>query len=76
MSSLHVNDELLQQAIAIASAQGKTVEEFADEALRQALGREALHRAMRNGLPTMVVNGSTPVIDPCKVRRLVEEEGF
>jgi len=31
---------------------------------------------VRNGLPVMVVNHDTPTIDPAKVRRCLEEEGF
>ena len=35
MSSLHVDDQLFQQTAAIAAQQGKTVDEFVRETLRQ-----------------------------------------
>ena len=76
MSSVNINDQLYQQAIAVAAAQGKSVDQFANEALRLALGNREYRRVERNGLPTVVVNGSASAIDPRKVRQLVEEDGF
>jgi hypothetical protein len=76
MSVLNVDNELLQQSKAVAVAQGKTVEEFVEEALRLAVQTVVPHRALRNGLPTMIVNGITPAIDPQKVRRSIEEDGI
>jgi hypothetical protein len=76
MSTLTVDDDLYQQASAAAAAQGKTVDEFVGEALRQALSRSGVRRTVRNGLPVMIVLDGTPVIDPAKIRQHLEEEGF
>ena len=76
MSTLTVDDELYLQATEAAAAQGKTVEEFVGEALRQALAIVGVWRTVRNGLPVMVVSDDTPAIDPAKVRQCLEEEGF
>ena len=76
MPRLTVDAELYQQAKEAAAAQGKTVDRFVDEALRQALSMADVRRTVRNGLPVMVVSSDIPVIDPAKVRRVLEEEGF
>jgi hypothetical protein len=81
MSILRLDDQLFQQTTVIAAAQGKTVDEFVSETLRQAVGPAVPHsgdvrRSVRNGLPVMLVNGAAPAIDPQKVRDLIEEEGF
>jgi hypothetical protein len=76
MPSLTINAELYQQATEVAAAQGKSVDQFVDEALRQALSRAGLRRTVRNGLPVMVVSGDIVAIDPAKVRQCLEEEGF
>ena len=76
MSTLTVDDELYQQATEAAAAQGKTVDEFVGEALRQALAMVGIRRTVRNGLPVMVVRDDTPPINPAKVRQCLEEEGF
>ena len=76
MSTLTVDDELYQRAIEAAAAQGKTIDEFVGEALRQALAMVGVRRTVRNGLPVMVVSGDIPPIDPAKVRQCLEQEGF
>lgn len=76
MPSLTVDAELYQQATEAAAAQGKSVDKFVDEALRQALSRVGVRRTVRNGLPVMLVRGDIPVIDPAKVCQCLEEEGF
>ena len=76
MSTLTVDDDLYQQASEAAAAQGKTVDEFVGEALRQALSRSGVRRTVRNGLPVMIVLDGTPVIDPAKIRQHLEGEGF
>jgi hypothetical protein len=76
MSTLTIDDELYQRATDAATAQGKTVDKFVGEALRQALTMVGVRRTVRNGLPVMVVSDDTPVIDPAKVRQCLEEEGF
>jgi hypothetical protein len=76
MSTLTVDDELYQRATEVAAAQGKTIEAFVNEALRQALSMIGIRRTVRNGLPVMVVRDDTLAIDPAKVRQRLEEEGF
>ena len=76
MSTLTVDDELYQRALEAAAAQGKTVDAFVDEALRQALAMVGVRRTVRNRLPVMVVSHETPAIDPAKVRQYLEEEGW
>jgi hypothetical protein len=76
MSTLTVDDELYQQATEVAAAQGRTVDEFVGEALRQALAMAGIQRTVRNGLPVMIVRDDTPPINPAKVRQCLEEEGF
>jgi hypothetical protein len=76
VSTLKVDDELYQRATEAAAAQGRTVDEFVDEALRKALSMVGVRRTVRNGLPVMVVSDNTPLIDPAKVRRCLEDEGF
>jgi hypothetical protein len=75
MSTLAIDDELYQRATEAAAAQGKTVEAFVGEAVRQALAMVGVRRTVRNGLPVMVVSDDTPAIDPAKVRQCLEEEG-
>ena len=76
MSTLTVDEDLYQRASEAAAAQGKTVDEFVGEALRKALSMVGIRQTVRNGLPVMVVSDDTPVIDPAKIRRCLEEEGF
>ncbi len=76
MPRLTVDPALYQQATEAAAAQGKTVETFVDEALRQALSTIGVRRTIRNGLPVMIVRSDIPAIDPAKVRQCLEEEGF
>lgn len=75
MSTLTIDDELYQRATEAAAAQGKTVEAFVGEAVRQALALVGVRRTVRNGLPVMVVSDETPVIDPATVCQCLEEEG-
>ena len=76
MPRLTVDAELYQQATEAAAAHGKSVDQFVDEALRQALSRVGVRRTVRNGLPVMVVSGDIAAIDPAKVRQCLEEEGI
>ena len=75
MTALLVDDKLYELASKVAAAQGKTVEDFACAALRQALSRGDAVRDVRNGLPVMLVGDETPRIDPDRVRRCLEEDG-
>ena len=74
MSTLTVDNESTQHATETAAAEGKTVDEFVDEALRQVLFMVGARRTVRNGLPVIVVSDDTPRIDPAKVRQCLEEE--
>jgi hypothetical protein len=76
VSMLTVADELYQRATEAAAAQGKTVDEFVDEALRKALSMVGVRRTVRNDLPVMILSDATPPIDPAKVRQCLEDEGF
>jgi hypothetical protein len=76
MPNLTLDAELYQQVAEAAAAQGKSLYQFVDEALRQVLSKVGVRRTVRNGLPVMVVSGDLPAIDPAKVRKCLEEEGF
>ena len=76
MSTLILDDELYQQVTEAAAAQGKTVEVFVGEAVRQALAMAGVRRTVRNGLPVMLVSDDISAIDSTKVRQWLEEEGF
>jgi hypothetical protein len=75
VTTLLIDDELGQQAKRAAEAQGKTLDEFVREVLRQAVNGVVLSRTVRSGLPVMQVIPETP-IDPQVARRTLEEEGF
>ena len=76
MSSVNIDNDLFQQTKAAAAVQGKTVDEFVAETLQQAVHSLLPRRVVRNGLPTIVVNGTVAAIDPEKVRQSIEENGF
>jgi hypothetical protein len=81
MSTVIVDDQLYRRTIEMANAQGKTVEEFVSDALRQVVDQTVpraavVRRSSRNGLPVMVVSDTVPAVDPQKVRKSIEEEGF
>lgn len=76
MPDLTLDADLYQQAMEAAAAQGKTVDKFVDEALRQALSMTGVRRTVRNGLPVMVVGRDIHAIDPARIRQSIEEEGF
>jgi toxin-antitoxin system PIN domain toxin len=75
VSTVTLDHELYRRATEAAAAQGKTVDEFVDEALRKALSKVGVRRTVRNGLPVMVVSDDTPPIDPAKVRRCLGRGG-
>ncbi len=77
MVTVTIDDELGRLLSQVASVRGKTLEQFADEALRRAISENGgVHRTVRNGLPVMVVHDERPTIDPDKIRRWIEEEGL
>jgi hypothetical protein len=76
MSTLTVDDELYQRATEAAAAQGKTVDEFVDEALRKALSMVGVRRTVRNGLPVMIVSDATPPSIPLRYASAWRMRGF
>jgi hypothetical protein len=81
MSTINVDDNLYLKAVDAAKLQGRTVEEFVGETLRHAVGQTApqaavVRQTIRNGLPVMVFNGTSPAFDLRAVRESLEEEGF
>ncbi len=77
MATVTIDDELGRLLTRVASVRGKTLEQFADEALRRAISENGgVHRTKRNGLPVMVVPDEHSTIDPDKIRRWIEEEGL
>lgn len=76
MTTLTIDEELGRLLGQAANARGKTLEQFAGEALRRAISENGgVRRAMRNGIPVMLVGDEPSVIDPEKIRRCLEEEG-
>ncbi len=76
MATVSVSSELFQQASSVAAAQGRTVEEFAEEALRNAVADMSVRQELRNGIPVMMVGKGVPPIEPSLIRQSIEEEGF
>lgn len=77
MATVTIDEELGRLLTQVASVRGKTLEQFADEALRRAISENGgVQRTMRNGLPVMVVPDQHATIDPDKIRRCIEEEGL
>ena len=77
MITLNIDDDLGHLASRAAAAEGKTLDEFVHETLRQALAETpGMRRTVRGGIPVMLVPDKTLPIDPKKVRRCLEEEGF
>jgi hypothetical protein len=72
-----IDDELGRLLTQVASERGKTLEQYADEALRRVISENGgVHRTVRNGLPVMVVCDQRAPIDPDKIRRWIEEDGL
>lgn len=77
VATLTINEELARLLTEAARARGKTPEQFADEALRRVIFENGgVRRTMRNGVPVVLVANEQPVIDPERIRRYLEEEGF
>jgi hypothetical protein len=77
VTTLTIDDELGRLVGEAALARGKTLEEFAGEALRRALCEDGgVRRIIRNEIPVMVVSDEQAAISPDKVRRCLEEKGF
>jgi hypothetical protein len=80
MSNLNLDSQLYEQALATAAAQGLSLEQFVDNALRQAVchtqSQGAVQRTVRNGLPVINAGEDAPTIDPHAIRHALEDEGF
>jgi len=81
MSTVSVDDQLYRKTFEVAIAQGKTVDQFVQETLEQAVAQTAsnsvgVRRSTRNDLPVMIVGDTAPPIDPAKVREAIEEQVF
>ena len=59
MNNLHVPEDLLAELQATAQAEGKTVEELAEEALRQSLQERSWQDLLAYGLETGRASGYT-----------------
>jgi hypothetical protein len=76
MMTLSVCNDLYQQASEAAAAQGRSVDDFVLDALRNAIALSRLRRTTRNGLPVMMVPEQTPTISTAKVSECLKEEGL
>jgi len=78
VTTLTIDEELGRLLGQAANARGKTLEQFAGEALRRAISENGgVRRTMRNGIPVMLVGDEQAVTDPeKKIRRCLEEEGL
>lgn len=77
MTTVTIDDELGRLVGEAARARGKTLEQFAGEALHRVIcGNGGVRRIMRNGIPVMLVADKQAAIDPDKIRRWLEEEGI
>jgi hypothetical protein len=81
MSTVSLNDQLYRKTFEVAIAQGKSVEQFVQETLEQAVAQTApksldIERSTRNDLPVMIVSDAASPIDLAKVRDAIEEHGF
>jgi hypothetical protein len=75
MTTLLIDDNLGAQARRAAEAQGKTLDEFVGEVLRQAVTAPSFHSIIRSGLPVIQVMPPTP-IDAQAIQRALQEDGF
>ena len=67
-NSIHVSDELLAELQAKAAAEGRTVDELAEEALRKGLGDRAWQHLLEYGRETGRASGYTEADVPDIVR--------
>ena len=77
MTTVMIDDELGRLVGEAARARGKTLDEFAAEALRREIRENGgVRRVFRNGIPVMLVADQQASIDPEKIRQVLEEEGL
>jgi hypothetical protein len=77
MTTVIIDDELGRLVGEAARARGKTLEEFAAEALRRVMRENGgVCRVLRNGIPVMLVADEQAAIDTEKIRQVLEEEGL
>ena len=71
MTTVMIDDELGRLVGEAARARGKTLEEFAAEALRRVIRENGgVRRVLRNGIPVMLVADEQAAIDPEKIRQV------
>lgn len=75
MTTLAIDDELGRLITRAAQAQGRSVGDFVNEALRQASASATVSIGSRSGVPVFETTGALP-IDPADIRRELEEQGF
>jgi hypothetical protein len=74
--TLTIDDELGRLVDQAAKANGRSLDEYAAEALRRVICEDGcVRRITRNGIPVMRVADEVAVIDPEKLRRCLDEEG-
>jgi hypothetical protein len=76
MTTLHIDDELGQRARQAAECQGKTLDQFVGDVLRQAVEGKVVQIGSRNGLPVVLVPPGTATIEPADVARALAEDDF
>jgi hypothetical protein len=75
MTTVTIDDELGRMVGEAAKARGKTLEEFAAEALRRVICENGgVRLTTRNGIPVMLVADEHAAIDTDQIRRCLEEE--
>ncbi|MGI8982660.1 MAG: hypothetical protein ACR2FY_25790 [Pirellulaceae bacterium] len=74
MTTLLIDDELGQRARLAAECQGKTLDQFVGDVLRQAVAGKEIQIGSRNGLPVVLVPPGTPIIQPADVARALAED--
>ena len=75
MTTLMIDDELGRQAQQAAAAQGKSLDQFVRDVLKQAVDMPTVRLKTRSGLPVIEVTPAIP-IEPPAVQRVLAEEGF
>jgi hypothetical protein len=75
MTTLMIDDELSRQAQQAAAAQGKSLNEFVHDVLKQAVDKPSVRFKTRSGLPVIDVTPAV-AIEPQIVQQILAEEGF
>jgi hypothetical protein len=80
MTTLLIDDELGQRARLAAECQGKSLDEFVGDVLREAVAGKVIQKEVqfgsRNGLPVVLVPPGTAMIQSADVANALAEDGF